>query len=85
MRGERPLPLLIPGLPGCIILPAESNLVTLEGHETVVGDVDAMVVAGEITKHMMASAGVAWHINRLQMLMREMQIDEGVLQFGMSE
>ena len=28
----------------------------LEGHEPVVGDGDAMGVAGEITKHMMGSA-----------------------------
>src|SRR6266566_925569 len=39
-----------------IILPAERNLVTLEGHKTVVGDGDAMGIAGEITKHMMRSS-----------------------------
>ncbi len=53
LRGERHLPLLIPVR---IILPAEGNLVTLEGHETVVGDGDAMGVAGEIAQHMMGSA-----------------------------
>jgi len=51
--GERHLPLLITVR---IILPAERNLVTLEGHKTVVGDGDAMGIAGEITKHMMRSS-----------------------------
>jgi len=53
LRGERHLSLLITVR---IILPAEGNLVMLEGHEPVVGDGDAMGVAGEITKHMMGSA-----------------------------
>jgi hypothetical protein len=52
-RGECHLPLLITVR---IILPAEGNLVTREGHETVVGDGHAMGVAGEITKHMMRAA-----------------------------
>ena len=39
-----------------IILPAESNLIMLEGHEAVVGDGYAMGVAGEITQHMMGTA-----------------------------
>jgi hypothetical protein len=39
-----------------IILPQERNLVTLEGHKTVVGDGHAMSVTGEITKHMMRTA-----------------------------
>ncbi len=51
--GERHLPLLVTVR---IIPPAERNLVTLEGHKTVVGDGDAMGVAGEITKHMMRTA-----------------------------
>ena len=53
LRGERHLSLLITVR---IILPAEGNLVMLEGHEPVVGDGDPMGVAGEITKHMMGSA-----------------------------
>ena len=36
-----------------IIFPTESNLVILEGHEAVVGDGDAIGVAGEIAEHMM--------------------------------
>ncbi len=40
--GERHLPLLVTVR---IIPPAERNLVTLEGHKTVVGDGDAMGVA----------------------------------------
>ena len=51
--GERHLPLLVTVR---IIPPAERNLVTLEGHKTVVGDGDAMGVAGEITQHMMGTA-----------------------------
>jgi hypothetical protein len=38
-----------------IILPAEGNLVMLEGHKPVVGDGDTMGVAGEVTQHMMRS------------------------------
>ena len=53
LRGERHLPFLIPVR---IILPAEGNLVMLEGHKPVVGDGDTMGVAGEIAKHMMGSA-----------------------------
>jgi len=53
LRGERHLPFLIPVR---IILPAEGNLVMLEGHKPVVGDDDTMGVAGEIAKHMMGSA-----------------------------
>ena len=53
LRAERHLSLLITMR---IILPAEGNLVTLEGHKTVVGDGDPMGVAGEITQHMMGSA-----------------------------
>jgi hypothetical protein len=40
----------------CIVLPAESNLVMLEGHEAVVGDGHAMGVTGEIAEHMMGTA-----------------------------
>ena len=39
-----------------IILPAETNLVMLEGHQAMVGDGHAMGVAGEITEHMMGTA-----------------------------
>jgi hypothetical protein len=53
LRGEGHLSLLILVR---IILPAEGNLVTLEGHKTVVGDGDAMGIASEVTQHMMRSA-----------------------------
>ena len=53
LRGEGHLSLLITVR---IILPAESYLVALEGHEAVVGDGDAMGVAGEITEHVMGTA-----------------------------
>jgi hypothetical protein len=39
-----------------IILPVESNLVVLKGHEAMVGDGHAMGVAGEIAEHMMRTA-----------------------------
>jgi hypothetical protein len=52
LRGEGHLSLLITV---GIILPAESNPVMFEGHETVIGDGDAMGVAGEITEHMMGT------------------------------
>ena len=39
-----------------IILPAESDLVMFESHEAVVGDGDAMGIAGEITQHMVGTA-----------------------------
>jgi len=39
-----------------IIFPAKGNLVMLEGQQAVVGDGDAMGVAGEIAQHMMGSA-----------------------------
>jgi hypothetical protein len=39
-----------------IILPAESHLVVLEGDEAVVGDGDAMSVAGEIAENVMGAA-----------------------------
>ena len=52
-RAECHLSVLVPV---GIILPAEGNLVMLEGQETVVGDGDAMGVAGEITQHMMGTA-----------------------------
>jgi hypothetical protein len=39
-----------------IILPAETNLVLLEGHEAVVGDGHTMGVAGEIAQDMMGTA-----------------------------
>ena len=39
-----------------VILPAESNLVMLEGHEAMVGDGYAMGIAGEIAEHMMGTA-----------------------------
>jgi hypothetical protein len=39
-----------------IILPAESNLVMLESHESMVGDGHAMGIAGEIAEHMMGTA-----------------------------
>jgi hypothetical protein len=53
LRGERHHPLLITG---CIVLPAEGNLVLLEGHQTMVGDGDTMGVAGKIAQHMMGTA-----------------------------
>ena len=39
-----------------IILPAETNLVMLEGHQAMVGDGHARGVAGEITEPMMGTA-----------------------------
>ena len=39
-----------------IILPTESNLVMLENQEAMVGDGDAMGIAGEIAEHMMGTA-----------------------------
>src|SRR5215831_12991221 len=39
-----------------IILPAECNLLAIEGHEAVVGDGDAVSVAGEIAEDMMGTA-----------------------------
>ena len=39
-----------------IILPAESNLVAVEGHEAGVGDGHAVSVTGEIAQHMMGTA-----------------------------
>src|ERR1700730_13625136 len=39
-----------------IILPVESNLVVLKGHEAMVGEGHAMGVAGEIAEHMMGTA-----------------------------
>jgi len=39
-----------------IVPPAESNLVALEGHESMIGDGNAMSVAGEIAQHMMGPA-----------------------------
>jgi hypothetical protein len=53
LGGERHHPLLIAI---CVILPAEGNLVLVEGHETVVGNSHAMGVAGEITQHMLGTA-----------------------------
>ena len=52
-RGQGHLSLLVPVR---IILPAEGNLVLFEGHKPVVGDGDAVSVAGEITQHMMRAA-----------------------------
>jgi hypothetical protein len=52
-RRQGHLPLLIAM---GIILPAESNLVVLESHETMVGDGHAMGVTGKITQHMMRAA-----------------------------
>jgi len=43
-------------IPVGIILPAESNLVMLESHESMVGDGNAMGIAGEIAEHMMGTA-----------------------------
>jgi len=43
-------------IPVGIILPAESNLVMLESHESMVGDGHAMGIAGEIAEHMMGTA-----------------------------
>jgi len=40
----------------CIIFPAEGDLIVLEGHQTVVGDGNAMSIAGKITQHMMGTA-----------------------------
>jgi hypothetical protein len=39
-----------------IVLPAEGDLILLEGHKTVVGDGHAMGIAGKITQHMMGAA-----------------------------
>lgn len=39
-----------------IILPAETHLVMLEGHDAMVGDGHAMGVTGEIAEHMMRTA-----------------------------
>ena len=39
-----------------IISPAEGDLVVLEGDEAMVGDGDAMGVAGEIAENMMGTA-----------------------------
>ena len=39
-----------------IVLPAEGDLIMLEGHKTVVGDGNAMGIAGQITQHMMGTA-----------------------------
>jgi len=40
----------------CIILPAEGDVIILEGDKTVVGDGDAMGIASQITQHMMGTA-----------------------------
>jgi hypothetical protein len=53
LRGERHHSL---GITVCIVLPAEGNLVMLEGHETMVGNGHPMGVAGEIAQHMMGTA-----------------------------
>jgi hypothetical protein len=53
LGGEGHLSLLIAV---CIILPAESDLIMLEGHKTVVGDGNAMSIAGKITQYMMGTA-----------------------------
>jgi hypothetical protein len=53
LGGEGHLSLLIAV---CIILPAESDLIMLEGHQTVVGDGNAMSIAGKITQYMMGTA-----------------------------
>jgi len=39
-----------------IILPAEGNSLAIEGHEAMVGDGDAVSVAGEIAKDIMRTA-----------------------------
>ena len=39
-----------------IILPVESDLIIVEGHEAVIGDGHAMGVAGEVTDDMLGSA-----------------------------
>jgi hypothetical protein len=38
-----------------IILPAESDLIIVEGHEAVIGDGHAVGVAGEVTDDMLGS------------------------------
>jgi hypothetical protein len=53
LRGERHHSLLIPV---GIILPAETNLVMLEGHEAMIGDGYTMGIAGEIAEHMVRTA-----------------------------
>ena len=53
LRSERHQSLLITV---GIILPAESNLIMLEGHEAMVSDGHAMGIAGEITEDMMGTA-----------------------------
>ena len=52
LRGECHLSLFIAV---GIVFPAKGNLVMLEGEQAVVGDGDAMGVAGEIAQHMMGS------------------------------
>ncbi len=46
----------------CIIFPAEGDLIVLEGQQTVVGDGNAMSIAGKITQHMRGDRRRgAWH------------------------
>jgi hypothetical protein len=53
LRGERHHSLLIPV---GIILPAETNLVMLEGREAMIGDGYTMGIAGEIAEYMVRTA-----------------------------
>ena len=39
-----------------VVSPAEGDLIVLEGHETMVGDGDAMGVAGEVVEDMLGAA-----------------------------
>jgi hypothetical protein len=40
----------------CVVLPAEGDLAVGEGDEPVVGDGDAVRVAGEVVQHMVSAA-----------------------------
>ncbi len=39
----------------CIVLPSESDLIVLKADQSMVGDRDAMGVAGQIVEHVMGS------------------------------
>jgi hypothetical protein len=67
LRGERHHSL---GITVCIVLPAEGNLVMLEGHETVVGNGHPMGVAGEIKGMEDMSIEGIWYGGVVQMVER---------------
>ena len=39
-----------------VVSPAEGDLIVLEGHETMVGDGDAMGIAGQVVENMFSTA-----------------------------